>query len=92
MNPYKFAAVLIPTGLVGFVVAAFAIQNSSRATELSLNLGVWGGQSPLVQIPVLMAICVGAGFLLGLIVPAIWRMRSGASSSDSYGDADTSYG
>jgi uncharacterized integral membrane protein len=48
--------------------ALFAVQNSSRTTQLSLDLGVaaWQLQEP-VQVPALIGVCFGAGVLVGVV-------------------------
>lgn len=54
-------------GLLGLgLVALFWAQNRLVTTQLSFDLGfaAWQLREP-VQVPLLMALCVGAGFLLG---------------------------
>lgn len=68
MNP-KWIAGLIATVVVGSFTALFAWQNSSRVTDLSLNLGFEPLKMHLaepVSVPLLMGICFGAGLILGI--------------------------
>ena len=92
MNWPKFAAYAIPTLLLAFVLTAFSMQNLSRTTELSLNLGLGGVQLQApIPVPALMGICIFAGFILGLLAPPVWRwVRNTSTATDSYGDASTS--
>lgn len=55
----------------------FWLQNASRTTQLSFDVytAAWQLEQP-VPIPVLMAICIGIGLLLGMVlfVPRIFRL------------------
>jgi len=58
--------------LLGILVVAaavlFSVQNSTRTTQLSFDLGVaaWQLQQP-VSVPALIGACFGAGVLVGVI-------------------------
>jgi uncharacterized integral membrane protein len=73
---------VLAAALAGFI-ALFAVQNSSRVTQLSLDLGMaaWQLTQP-VSVPALMGICIGGGFLLGvaLIFPSYSRLSRRARS------------
>lgn len=62
---------LILSAIVGLLVVAagalFAVQNSSRTTQLSFDLGVaaWQLAEP-VSVPILIGITLGVGFVLGM--------------------------
>lgn len=60
--------ILVLALAIGGVGALFAVQNSARVTQLSLDLGVaaWQLEQP-VSIPALIAICFGAGLLVGAL-------------------------
>jgi hypothetical protein len=62
--------------------ALFWIQNASRTVMLSLNLGFTQMQlvEP-VQVPALMAICAGAGLLVGFLVTVPLLARANARAN-----------
>jgi len=89
MSP-RAIGILIVVILAALGVGAtwlFWIQNSARKVMLSLNLGIveLGLASP-VPAPVLMAICLGVGFVLGAVLVLALRMggrrRASAPSYD----------
>ncbi|MED5372295.1 MAG: hypothetical protein VX899_14845 [Myxococcota bacterium] len=72
-----FAAVTLL--LVGTPTALFWLQNASRVTGLSLNLGFFATQlAQPVSVPVLMAVTLAVGLLMGLILGALFRRRGPA--------------
>lgn len=72
---------LLLLAAVGTSASLFWIQNSARQVMLSLNLGFTQLQlAEPVSIPVLMAICLGAGVVLGgaLLLPLLARANAKA--------------
>ena len=69
MHRNAIIAALVAASSVLGVLVLFSIQNSSRTTQLSLDLFVaaWQLQTP-VSIPLLMGSCLGAGWLLGALM------------------------
>ena len=76
MNTKWILGLIFFLGLAGSG-ALFWLQNASRTTQLSFDLGAvaWQLEQP-VAVPVLMAICMGVGLLLGvlLFLPRILRL------------------
>ncbi|MCA9492826.1 MAG: hypothetical protein KC621_22990 [Myxococcales bacterium] len=71
--------VLVAVLLFGGSAALFAVQNSSRTTQLSFDLGVAAWQlSEPVSVPALIAVCVGIGFLLGAVPLGLRSLRLGS--------------
>lgn len=70
MGRWLFALLVVFPALV--VGTLFAVQNASRTTQLSLNLGFFAAElTQPVSLPLLMAVCVGTGFVVGWLVAAI---------------------
>ena len=69
--------------------ALFVVQNASRTTQLSLDLGfaAWQLASP-VSVPVLVGSSLGVGFALGLVFAGWWTIRSSSRRRRRY-PADT---
>lgn len=64
--------------------ALFWIQNQARMVMLSLNFGfVRLALAEPLPVPVLMSICLGAGFLLGIICVLALRMGGGRRRKSS---------
>ncbi len=61
---------------LGLLVTLFGIQNGSRTTQLSVDLGLsaWELRKP-VSVVVLMAASAGGGFVLALLWLVPGRMR-----------------
>lgn len=76
-NRYVFWTVVVLLCIGAFVAALFVVQNSARTTQLSLNLGfaAWELAKP-VNLPALMGICLGTGWLAGLGTWAVFATRS----------------
>ncbi len=68
MGRYAWAAGLLFVAAIVSLVGLFAVQNSSRSTQLSLDVGVaaWQLEQP-VSVPLLMAACLGGGWLVAAI-------------------------
>ena len=79
MNRYVFGVLGLIVLLGGGVTALFAIQNSSRTVNLSLDLWVaaWQLQDP-VSVPVLIAVSALSGaIVVGLpLLLRSWRLGS----------------
>ena len=62
--------------LIAFAVAAFAVQNSARTTELSFDVAVaaWKLSRP-ISVPALMALCAGGGALVAWALGLASRVR-----------------
>ncbi len=86
-NRYVFWTVVVLLCIGAFVAALFVVQNSTRTTQLSLNLGfaAWELARP-VNLPVLMGICIGAGWLTGLGTWAVFAARSARRRVDARSD------
>lgn len=72
--------VVLVAGLIGAGgVALFAVQNSARTTQLSLDLGVvaWQLQQP-VPVPALLGIAFGLGLVAGFLPLALRSFRLAA--------------
>jgi uncharacterized integral membrane protein len=69
MKTGLYVALLIVVLLVVGVIAQFAVENSSRTTDLTLDLYfvAWKLKEP-ASIPVLIASAFGGGFGLGLLL------------------------
>lgn len=74
---------LLTVVAVGGVATLFTIQNSSRMTDLSLDLYVFAThlQTPL-SVPVLMWAAFGSGLLLGLVGMVVSRVRQSGRMGD----------
>ena len=78
--------------------ALFWVQNSARTVMLSLNLGVTKFMlAQPVSAPTLMAICLGIGFLVGVIFVLALRLggrrrRSATPSYDPSTYSSSAYG
>lgn len=79
MNRYVVLTALLVALLVVFTGYLFVVQNSTRTTQLSLNVGfaAWQLTEP-VQVPALIGVAFGAGFLLALMWLLPGRMRLAA--------------
>jgi uncharacterized integral membrane protein len=64
---YGIVALLVL--LTGAVITLFVVQNASRTTQLSLNLGfaAWQLAEPL-PVPALIGVAFGLGFLLASVL------------------------
>ena len=67
---------LVVLALLVAVAVLFAVQNSARTTQLSLNLGLvaWQLRQP-VAVPALIGASAGGGFALGWLAFGIPAMR-----------------
>ncbi len=77
----RWGLVVTLTGilLVGGTGLLFVIQNSSRTTQLSLDLGFKAAQlAEPVSIPALMGVCLGLGVVIGAgpLWFRTWRLSS----------------
>jgi uncharacterized integral membrane protein len=72
----RAAIVTIVVVLVVLVGALFAIQNSARTVQLSLDLGfaAWQLGQPM-SAPLLIGLCFGTGLLLGASAVSIKAMQ-----------------
>ncbi len=79
----SLAITLLLVVVVGGVATLFTIQNSSRVTDLSLDLFVFAThlQQPL-SVPVLLWAAFGAGLLLGLVSSVVSRVRMSSRIGD----------
>jgi len=68
---------------VGGVATLFTIQNSSRMTDLSLDLFVFAThlQQP-VSVPMLLWVAFGVGLSLGVVSSVVSRVRMSSRMSD----------
>jgi len=70
---YAYAAVFALIALLVGVCVLFVIQNAERTTQLSLNLYVFAQElKEPVQIPVLIGVSTGIGFVLGMVPTLVW--------------------
>ncbi len=78
MGRYLAIAALIIVLLLAGVLGLFVVQNGSRTTQLSLDLGLaaWQLKQPM-SIPALLGIAFGSGFLLGAVPMWIRGMGNG---------------
>lgn len=76
MNRYTLVLGLLFVALVGVIGAAFWIQNSSRLTEVSLNLGLFARTTGPIGLPVVMAVSFAAGLLLPTLYFGVGSLRS----------------
>jgi uncharacterized integral membrane protein len=73
----NFLSSLIMAGWIG-AIAVFSIQNIQQVSLKFLTF-----QSIKLPIGVLLAFCLGFGFLLGSLLPLLWQ-RSRRASRDMY--------
>ena len=68
MGRYGWGLTLLLILSLGGVAGLFIVQNSTRTTQLSLDLGMaaWQLEQP-VSVPLLMGACLVAGLLLGAV-------------------------
>ena len=73
---------LVSVLLVGLVGTLFTVQNSSRTSDLSLDLwfAAWHLQAP-APLPVLLWVAFAVGLLVGVIGMAFGRRSSRAESA-----------
>lgn len=87
MSPRAIAWILLLLAALAAIGTAwlFWVQNSARRVMLSLNLGLTKlSLAEPVPVPVLMAVCLLVGFVLGLaLVLALRTRRSGRAPSDN---------
>ena len=78
---YLYGTIAVLLLSVAGVIGLFWMQNMGRVTQLSLNLyfGAWELSQP-VQIPALIAISLGCGFLIGLIAFLPGSMRNASKA------------
>jgi uncharacterized integral membrane protein len=81
---------LVSVLLIGLVGTLFTVQNSSRTSDLSLDLwfAAWHLQAP-APLPVLLWVAFAVGLLVGVVGMAFGR-RSGRSESP-YGGGSPSW-
>ena len=79
----SLAVTLVVVLLLGTVGTLFTIQNSSRVTDLSLDLWVFAThlQEP-IAVPYLLWGAFGGGLLLGLAWSVVARMRMSGKLND----------
>lgn len=72
----RSSIILLLVLVLGALAALFSVQNSARATQLSLDLGfvAWQLKDP-VAVPVLIGVSLGVGLVLGLGVGFVWVVR-----------------
>ena len=75
----KLIVAVVVLLLTGAPTALFWIQNAGRETGLSLNAGLFAVElANPVGIPALMAVTLGVGVLMGLVLAMLMRRRSPA--------------
>lgn len=79
MGRNTWLLVLALVALVVGVGVLFTIQNGGRMTQLSLDLGLYAWQlKEPVPIPLLIGLCFGSGFALGVLVMVTRTARQGS--------------
>jgi uncharacterized integral membrane protein len=73
-----YGILVLVTLLLAGVVTLFVVQNASRTTQLSLNLGfaAWQLQDP-VPVPALIAVAFATGFLLSAVLFGVRAVTAG---------------
>jgi uncharacterized integral membrane protein len=75
----KLITLLLVGSIVSAAIALFVIQNLSRTTQLSFDLGFWAVHlQQELPVPALMGICLGTGLAVGLagLTPRLLRLGS----------------